>query len=163
MGAENHAEFRAATRDPRVVRAMLEDYRAGLTVDRADEAADRAAGDRIGVPVLVLWSLRGRPGRPLRRSACALGRLGRRRARATAIDSGHHMAEEAPEALAAALIDFFARALTEPSDTAAGRRPSGGVPARSRPAQGHLAGGNAPAQLHLDLLTDTSPAAWPGL
>ena len=48
---------------------MLEDYRAGLTVDRQHEETDRAA--RRG------------------------------------IDSGHHMAEEAPEALAGALGDFF--------------------------------------------------------
>lgn len=58
MGQENHDEWRAATRRPDVVRAMLEDYRAGLTVDRRHEEADRARGARIDCPVLVLWSLR---------------------------------------------------------------------------------------------------------
>ena len=57
MGPENHDEFRRATRNPAVVRAMLEDYRAGLTIDRADEEADRAAGRRISCPLLLLWSL----------------------------------------------------------------------------------------------------------
>ncbi|MBN6050939.1 alpha/beta hydrolase [Nonomuraea sp. RK-328] len=58
MGHANHAEFRRATRDPGVVRGMLEDYRAGLTVDRRHEEADRAAGVRLRCPALVLWSVR---------------------------------------------------------------------------------------------------------
>ena len=48
----------AAIRDPATVRAMLEDYRAGLGVDRAADEADRAAGRRIACPTLVLWSCR---------------------------------------------------------------------------------------------------------
>ncbi len=107
MGAANHAEFRTATRDPRVVRAMLEDYRAGLTVDRADEAANRAAGDRIGVPVLVLWSSLDDLG-DLYGDPRALWAAWADDVRGHPIASGHHMAEEAPEALAAALISFFA-------------------------------------------------------
>lgn len=107
MGEENHAEFRAAVRDPTVVRAMLEDYRAGLTVDREDEAADRAAGARVTVPLLVLWSLRDDLaqlcGDPLAVWADWAADL-----RGHGIDSGHHMAEEAPDALAHALTDFFA-------------------------------------------------------
>ncbi|SNR67142.1 haloacetate dehalogenase [Blastococcus mobilis] len=58
MGAENHADHLAAISDPETVRAMLEDYRAGLTVDRAAEEADRAAGRRVTCPTLVLWSAR---------------------------------------------------------------------------------------------------------
>ncbi|MFF1451223.1 alpha/beta fold hydrolase [Streptomyces sp. NPDC058274] len=107
MGRENHDEWRAATRNPEVVRAMLEDYRAGLTVDRRDEEADRAAGVRIRCPALVLWSLRddledlyGDPLKIWRDWAPDL--------RGHGIDSGHHMAEQAPDELAAALGDFFA-------------------------------------------------------
>lgn len=58
MGEENYAEFRATMRNPEVVRGMLEDYRAGLTVDDCDERADRVAGKRLEQPVLVLWTLR---------------------------------------------------------------------------------------------------------
>jgi haloacetate dehalogenase len=58
MGRENYAEWRAAMREPEVVRAMPEDYRAGLTVDNRDNRDERAAGRRLGRPVLVLWSLR---------------------------------------------------------------------------------------------------------
>ncbi|WZH38744.1 MAG: alpha/beta fold hydrolase [Microbacterium enclense] len=56
MGVENHAEWRAAMRDPNVVRAMLEDYRAGLTKDREDEETDRRVGRRLTMPLLLLWS-----------------------------------------------------------------------------------------------------------
>lgn len=106
MGQENYDEWRQATRNPAVVRAMLEDYRAGLTVDRQAEEADRAAGARLRCPALILWSLRddledlyGDPVAPWARWADDVHGHG--------IDSGHHMAEEAPDALAASLGDFF--------------------------------------------------------
>src|SRR5919107_1176573 len=53
LGAENHADHLAAISDPATVRAMLEDYRAGLTIDREIEEADRAAGRRVSCPTLV--------------------------------------------------------------------------------------------------------------
>jgi haloacetate dehalogenase len=106
MGQENHDEFREATRDPEVVRAMLEDYRAGLTVDRRHEEEDRAAGTRVTCPALILWSLRDDLeqlyGDPLR-----IWRDWATDVRGHGIDSGHHVAEEAPQALAASLADFL--------------------------------------------------------
>ncbi|MEU5180742.1 alpha/beta fold hydrolase [Streptomyces longwoodensis] len=106
MGRENHDEFREATRDPEVVRAMLEDYRAGLTVDRRHEEEDRAAGTRVRCPALILWSLRDDLeqlyGDPLR-----IWRDWATDVRGHGIDSGHHVAEEAPQELAAALGDFL--------------------------------------------------------
>jgi haloacetate dehalogenase len=108
MGAENHAEWRAAMHNPRVVRAMLEDYRAGLTIDRAHEEADKAAGRRLHVPLLLLWSLRddleqlyGDPRLIWQDWAADV--------RGHGIDSGHHIAEEAPTALADALLTFLSR------------------------------------------------------
>ncbi|WP_405796104.1 alpha/beta fold hydrolase [Streptomyces longwoodensis] len=107
MGRENHDEFREATRNPEVVRAMLEDYRAGLTVDRQHEEEDRAAGTRVRCPALILWSLRDDLeqlyGDPLR-----IWRDWATDVRGHGIDSGHHVAEEAPQDLAAALGNFFA-------------------------------------------------------
>src|SRR4051794_7509565 len=47
MGAENYRELRAAIHDPATVRAMLEDYRAGLGVDRDHEEADQRAGHTV--------------------------------------------------------------------------------------------------------------------
>lgn len=106
MGRENYQEWRAATRDPAVVRGMLEDYRAGLTIDRAHEEADRAAGRLLDLPLLVLWSLRDDLeqlyGDPL-----IIWRDWATNVQGRGIDSGHHMAEEAPELLTEALADFF--------------------------------------------------------
>jgi haloacetate dehalogenase len=107
MGEENHADYLAAISDPDTVRAMLEDYRAGLGVDRAAEEADRAAGRRVACPTLVLWSgrddleeLHGDP-RPIWAAWTADLRGG------GPIDSGHHMAEDAPQELAAELGRFL--------------------------------------------------------
>ncbi len=87
---------------------MLEDYRAGLTVDRQHEEADRAAGRTLPMPLLVLWSLRDDLeelyGDPL-----AIWASWAVDVRRHGIDSEHHMAEEALDALAAAAADFFAR------------------------------------------------------
>ncbi len=76
LGPENHADFLAATRNPATVHAMLEDYRAGIGIDRRNDESDRAAGRRIECPTLVVWS------------------------------TGHHLAEQAPADLAASLSAF---------------------------------------------------------
>jgi haloacetate dehalogenase len=108
MGEENHADYLRAIHDPDTVRAMLEDYRAGLGVDRANEEADRAAGRRVTCPTLVLWSARddleelhGDPRAIWADWTTDLRGGG-------PIDSGHHMAEEAPDELAAELGRFLA-------------------------------------------------------
>ncbi len=110
MGAANFADFRAAIHDPETVRAMLEDYRAGLGVDRAADDADRIAGRRVGCPTMVLWSTRDdleflygdvlSVWRPWVAGPLTGG----------PIESGHHMAEDAPDQLAARLIDFLRNA-----------------------------------------------------
>ncbi|MCB8839210.1 alpha/beta fold hydrolase [Aurantimonas sp. VKM B-3413] len=106
MGRENFADFQAAIRDPAVVHGMVEDYRVSLTLDRADDAADRAAGRRLACPTLCLWSKRDDLellyGDPLAIWKPWTGSL-----EGGAIDSGHHMAEEAPDELARRLLAFF--------------------------------------------------------
>jgi haloacetate dehalogenase len=106
MGDENLADYLRAIHDPEVVHAMLEDYRAGLGVDRAHDEADRAAGRRVQSPVLVVWAteddledLYGDPLEVWRGWADDLS--------GARIESGHHMAEEAPEALVAELAPFL--------------------------------------------------------
>jgi haloacetate dehalogenase len=108
MGLENFAERREAVHRPDVVRAMLEDYRAGLTVDRADEEADRAQGRRLSVPSLILWSQRDDL-EQLFGDPVAIWRDWADDVEGHTIDSGHHVAEEAPAALAADLLRFFDR------------------------------------------------------
>jgi len=109
MGPEAWADFHRAIHDPATVHAMMEDYRAGLGLDRAHDDADRAAGRRIGCPVLFLWAARDDLedlyGDPL-----AIWRDWADDVRGQRIDCGHHIAEEAPDELAALLAGFFAGA-----------------------------------------------------
>jgi haloacetate dehalogenase len=107
MGPEAFAEYHDAIHDPDTVHAMIEDYRAGLGIDRAHDLADREAGRRITCPTMVLWSTRDDLeylyGDPL-----AVWSSWATDLRGHGIESGHHMAEQAPEALAAALAGFLA-------------------------------------------------------
>lgn len=108
MGKGNYDEWRQAMRNPETVRAMLEDYRAGLTVDRKHEEADRAAGRKVECPLLVLWSTRDDM-EELYGDLLVIWRDWANTVEGHRIESGHHMAEEAPEELAAALGNFFSR------------------------------------------------------
>ncbi|MEV0306142.1 alpha/beta fold hydrolase [Nonomuraea fuscirosea] len=106
MGQEAYEDYCRAIHDPGTVHAMCEDYRAGLTVDRAADDADHAAGRRISCPTLVLWSAKDDMedlyGDPL-----AIWRSWADDVTGHAIDSGHHVAEEAPEQLAESLLAFL--------------------------------------------------------
>jgi haloacetate dehalogenase len=86
---------------------MLEDYRAGLGIDRDHDEADRRAGRRIACPVLVLWSLRDDL-EQLYGDVLAIWRSWAREVRGRGLDCGHHMAEEAPEELARELVKLVA-------------------------------------------------------
>lgn len=105
MGEENYAEWRAALHDPDVVRAMVEDYRAGLTVDAGHERADRAAGRTLKMPLLALWSLRDDL-EDLYGDVLAVWQRWAPDRAGFGIDSGHHIAEQAPAAFADAVLDF---------------------------------------------------------
>ncbi|UOQ90710.1 alpha/beta hydrolase [Agromyces endophyticus] len=107
MGAANHAELMQAVRRPGTIRAMLEDYRAGLTVDRDDELADRAAERRIEAPLLLLWALRDDL-EELVGDPRDIWRTWAHRVEGHGIDAGHHQAEEAPDEVTEALRHFFA-------------------------------------------------------
>jgi haloacetate dehalogenase len=106
MGEGNHADVWAALRDPAVVHGMCEDYRAGLSIDRAHEQADRTAGRQIACPMLLLASteddidIHGDPAEIWR--PWVAGEL-----RSGSIHSGHHQAEQAPQELAEALLEFL--------------------------------------------------------
>jgi haloacetate dehalogenase len=106
MGPQAFDDYRAAVTNPDTVRAMLEDYRAGLGVDRAADEADQAAGRRIDCPLLVLWS-EFDDMEALYGDVLEVWRPWATDVRGASIPSGHHMAEEAPNELAAALADFF--------------------------------------------------------
>jgi haloacetate dehalogenase len=114
MGAENHAELVEAINDPQTVRAMIEDYRAALGVDREADRADRLAGRTIGCPTLFLWSSRGDVeelfGDPL-----AIWKEWADDLHGFPIASGPQMAEENPGDLVKALRDFLGDSALQPA------------------------------------------------
>ena len=106
MGRENYDDHRRAIHDPATVHAMMEDYRAGLGVDRAADDADMAAGRRVSAPVLVLWASRDDLGE-LYGDPLEVWRSWSHDLRGHEVSSGHHMAEEIPDVLATELRTFL--------------------------------------------------------
>ena len=106
MGEEAYADLRQALHDPQVVHAMCEDYRAGLGIDRLLDDSDRTAGPP-DQPARCLSSGRADDDmEELYGDPAVIWRDWASDVRGARIDSGHHMAEEAPEELALVLRDF---------------------------------------------------------
>lgn len=99
------AAYRAALTRPANIHAFCEDYRAGATLDRAYDEADRAAGRRIAAPVLALWGEAGIPAEGA--SPLDEWRDWAEDLRGHALPCGHFLPEEAPDACFAALDGFF--------------------------------------------------------
>jgi haloacetate dehalogenase len=96
------AEYRRCFRDPAVIHASCEDYRAGASIDLEHDEADIAT--KVACPLLVLWS-----GGPITRWA-NVPEAWRERAldvRGRALDCGHFLAEERPQETLAELQAFF--------------------------------------------------------
>jgi haloacetate dehalogenase len=99
------AEYRRCFHDPATIHAMCEDYRAGATIDTALDEEDRGRR-RIACPVLALWGRRGRLDAWY--DVLAIWRDWADDARGRALDCGHYLTEEAPDATYAELHAFFA-------------------------------------------------------
>jgi haloacetate dehalogenase len=97
--AEAMDEYKRAYRNPDVIRATCEDYRAGATCDDEDDAQDFKAGRKIQCPIVCLWGGARQKGGPKSKSPldiwrnwCAADVSG-----AGIETSGHFIPEEAPE------------------------------------------------------------------
>ena len=99
------AHYRAAFDEPSRIHAFCEDFRAGAGPDRELDLADRAAGKKIIVPTLALWGAASFPA--MARRCSTQWRECDDDLRGVEIDSGHYLAEEAPEATLAALDAFL--------------------------------------------------------
>jgi haloacetate dehalogenase len=99
------ADYLAAVRDPTVIHAMCQDYRAGATIDHELDEADLAAGRRIQCPLLVLWAGRDELGRWF--DVLATWRRWADDVRGRAMDCGHYLAEERPDEAADEMRAFF--------------------------------------------------------
>lgn len=101
---EAMAEYQRCFRDPATIHATCEDYRAGASIDLADDRAD--ADKRIECPLLVLWGGKGIMHRYY--DVLATWRDKARDVRGAAMPCGHFLPEEAPEETYQALSAFFA-------------------------------------------------------
>ena len=104
LDPEAVADYVAQFRDPGVVAATCEDYRAGASIDREHDLADRQAGRKIACPLLII------SGRDYPASATPPAQVWRRwadRVEGLELDCGHFIAEEQPHACAEALLSFF--------------------------------------------------------
>jgi len=107
FGKEALAEYMRCFRNPETVRGMCEDYRAGATVDRELDEADRADGRQIGCPTLALWGTRG--ALPVfYDDVLAVWRDWAPSLRGRGVEASHFLPEDAPEEVAAELAGFFA-------------------------------------------------------
>lgn len=100
------ADYLSAVRDPDMIRGMCEDYRAAATIDLEHDRASRTAGRKVQCPVLVLWGAKAKiaawyDALAIWHQYCGAEVTGR------ALDSGHYLAEEAPEAVVDAFVEFF--------------------------------------------------------
>ena len=101
---EAEEDYVRCYRDPETIHAACEDYRAAATYDFALDEADRGR-KKIAAPVLALWAARG--SLPVWYDVLGVWRDWADDVRGAAIESGHFIAEEAPEATSSALRAFF--------------------------------------------------------
>jgi haloacetate dehalogenase len=97
--------YRQQMSDRARVHAMCEDYRAGASVDRRLDLADKLVGAKIAAPLLFIWSTHGFPaatGDPL-----GLWRAWAETLSGAEVESGHFMPEENPDALLASALPFL--------------------------------------------------------
>jgi haloacetate dehalogenase len=111
FSAEALAEYRLHYATPEHIHATCNDYRAGQTCDLADDEADLAAGRKIRCPVLVISGDAGIPaghcGTVETDDPVSVWRQWCENVEGVAIDSGHFVMEENPEAFLAALLPFL--------------------------------------------------------
>ena len=106
-GAVEEAVFQDYLRcylDPAMRHAVCEDYRAAATIDLQHDAAD--AGQRVTAPLLALWGAKGVVGQLY--DVLATWREKATHVSGRALDCGHTLQEEAPEALLRELRPFLA-------------------------------------------------------
>jgi len=102
------AEYERCFCRPDAIHSACEDYRASAGIDLEHDRVSRERGERIACDTLVLWGAKGVVQRlfdplALWRAQCGATVSG------LAMDAGHFIPEEGPEATAAELLAFFGK------------------------------------------------------
>jgi haloacetate dehalogenase len=100
----------AQYRDPKKIHAQCEDYRAGASIDRTLDEADRSTGTKLDCPVMILWG-RGYLGDKAKSPKGSWENWAHNVEEVT-LDCGHFIVEEMPKASLQALLGFFGSSLT---------------------------------------------------
>ena len=103
LAPEAVAEYVRAFRDPAVIHASCEDYRAAASIDLEHDAAHLAA--KVACPLLVLWGAKGRIAQMF--DVLTTWRERATDVRGRALPCGHYVPEEAPEETLHELLAFF--------------------------------------------------------
>lgn len=100
------AEYERAIALPGAAHGLCEDYRAAAAIDLDHDRADRRADHRLPMPLLALWGGQG----VVHRCFDVLAEWQRTAddVRGAPLPCGHYVAEEAPDALLAAVLPFLA-------------------------------------------------------
>jgi haloacetate dehalogenase len=105
------AAYRQSCNEPTRIHAFCEDYRAGATLDVAQDEADLAAKKTIACPTFLIWGesylTRGANAAADEGPLAAWRRTFAPQATGTRVSSGHFVAEEAADATLAALNSFL--------------------------------------------------------
>lgn len=109
FSAEAYAEYVRCIRDPRTVHGICEDYRASAGIDLDHDREDLAQGRKVACPMLALWGGRGVVGKVV--DPLAEWRRVALDVRGKALDCGHYLAEEAPDALLAEVLPWLLESL----------------------------------------------------
>lgn len=105
---EARADYIAALHQPGTVMGICEDYRAATSIDLEHDRASRAAGQKVECPLLALWGAKGKI--QVWYDALAVWRdYARGPVSGHSVNSGHYLAEEAPEEVLRALDGFLER------------------------------------------------------
>jgi haloacetate dehalogenase len=99
-----YAEYRRCFSDPATIHASCEDYRAAASIDLAHDESDMDR--KISCPVLVLWGANGLVGRKY--DVLAIWQDRATQVSGRGLQSGHWIAEEAPDETLVELKRFLA-------------------------------------------------------
>jgi len=100
------AEYIRCIKNPEVIHAMCEDYRATCSVDLDMDTIDYNTGKRVNYPALILWGAKGGIGRNHDAKA-VWANYATKIVAAKTVPSGHYLQEECPDETCAALREFF--------------------------------------------------------